>query len=153
MRITTLYTTVSTIVFSLLLAPPAMARLYKWVDENGVTQYTQTPPPKGDFNQLRPPPKPAVDPEQAQSELNKRLESFQQRRDEASKGKAEADKKAAEKAGKDAKCKQARKNQQYLETHSRVRETDTAGKVTLLPEEQRQARIKQATDAIKEYCQ
>ena len=30
-----------------LCAPSAQATLYKWVDEKGVTQYTETPPPEG----------------------------------------------------------------------------------------------------------
>ena len=30
-----------------LCAAPAQAVLYKWVDEKGVTQYTETPPPEG----------------------------------------------------------------------------------------------------------
>jgi len=33
---------------SLLFWRPAAAKLYKWVDENGVTHYSQTPPPESD---------------------------------------------------------------------------------------------------------
>jgi hypothetical protein len=149
-----LFCAVTAVIFGslLCLTTPAMAKLYKWVDENGVTQYTQTPPPKGGFSQVKPPPKPPVDPQQAQSELEERLEAFQQRRDDAAKSKAEANKKADEQAEKAAKCEKARKNLTYLQTHARVRATDKAGKATLLSEEQRQARIKQANEAIKEYC-
>lgn len=141
------------ILCSLFLNSPAMARLYKWVDENGVTQYTQTPPPKGDFTDIKPPAKPAVDPAQAKSALDKRLEGFNKRRDDLGKSKAEANKQAAEKAEKTAKCKKARENLAFLQTHARIRSKDRDGKVTMLPEEQRQARIKQANDAIKGYCQ
>jgi hypothetical protein len=149
-----LFTTVTAAFFAglLCLAGPATARLYKWVDENGVTQYTQTPPPKGDFSSVKPPPKPAVDPQQAQSEMEKRLEAFQQRRDDSAKSKAEADKQAAERAEKTKKCEKARKNLTFLQTHARVRTTDKEGNATLLPEEKRQEKIKQANDAIKKYC-
>jgi hypothetical protein len=149
-----LFCTVSAAIFGslLCLATPAMAKLYKWVDENGVTQYTQTPPPKGDFSQVKPPPKPAVDPQQAQSEMEKRLEAFQQRRDDAAKSKTEADKQAAEQSEKAVKCEKARKNLAFLESHPRIRTTDKGGNATLLPEEKRQEKIKQANDAIKEYC-
>lgn len=149
-----LFSTVTAAIFGALLCltTPAMAKLYKWVDENGVTQYTQTPPPKADFSQVNPPSKPAVDPQKAQSDLEKRLEVFQGRRDDVAKGKAESDKKAAEKAEKTAKCKKARKNLTNLQTHARVRNTDKDGKVTLLSEEKRQEKITQANKAIKEYC-
>ena len=149
-----LFSTVTAAIFGALLCltTPVMAKLYKWVDENGVTQYTQTPPPKADFSQVKPPPKPAVDPQKAQSDLEKRLEAFQERRDDTAKSKAESNKKAAEQTEKVAKCEKARKNLTYLQSHARIRATDKDDKVTLLPEEQRQARIKQANEAIKSYC-
>ena len=149
-----LFSTVTAAIFGALLCltTPAMAKLYKWVDENGVTQYTQTPPPKADFTQVKPPSKPAVDPQRAQDKQEIRLDAFQQRRDDAAKGKAEADKKAAKKAEKIAKCKKARKNLTFLQTHNRVRTTDKDGNATLIGEEKRQEKIKQANDAIKAYC-
>lgn len=149
-----LFATATVAIFGALLCltSPVMAKLYKWVDENGVTQYTQTPPPKGDFSHVKPPPKPAVDPQKAHSEMEERLKAFKDRRDEVAKGKAESDKKAAEKAEKSAKCEKARKNLTFLQTHARVRETAKDGSATLLGEEKRQERIKQANEAIKEYC-
>lgn len=148
------FPTMIAVIFAglLCLSSPAMAKLYKWVDENGVTQYTQTPPVKSDFSQVKPPPKPAVDPKKAQSDLNKRLEAFQKRRDDTTKNKTEADKKAKENADKAEKCKKARKNLTYLQTHSRIRNKDKDGNVTLLAEEKRQEKIKQANDAIRDYC-
>lgn len=149
-----LFCTVTAASFATLLCltTPAMAKLYKWVDENGVTQYTQTPPPKGDFSSVKPPPKPAIDPQKAQSDLEKRLDAFKGRRDDINKDKAEANKEAADKAAKAEKCQQARKNLAFMQSHPRVREKDKDGKVTLLGEDKRQERIKQANDAIKEYC-
>lgn len=149
-----LFCTVIAAIFGTLLclSTPAMAKLYKWVDENGITQYTETPPAKGDFNQVKPPPKPAVDPQKAQDEMDKRLESYQQRRDDAARDKAEADKNAAEKAEKAAKCNKARDNLAYLQSHARIRVTDKDGNVALLGEEKHQEKIKQANDAIKAYC-
>ena len=49
-----------------LCAAPAQAALYKWVDEKGVTQYTETPPPEGKASKKieiapSPPPRPASD--------------------------------------------------------------------------------------------
>ena len=40
--------TISTLCLGLTLAPQIhAAKLYKWVDENGVVSYQDTPPPKG----------------------------------------------------------------------------------------------------------
>jgi len=148
------FCTVSTAIFGTLLCltSPAMAKLYKWVDENGVTQYTQTPPPKGNFSQVKPPPKPVVDPQKASDNLELRIDAFKERRDNAAKHKAEADKTAAEKSEKAEKCKKARKNLTFLQTHNRVRTIDKDGNATQLGEEKRQEKIKTANEAIKQYC-
>lgn len=136
-----------------LNTPAAMAKTYKWVDENGVTQYTATPPPKGDFTAIKKPPKPAVDPVKAKSEFEKRQEAFQKRRDETSKAKEESDKLAAKAAENSKKCQQARKNMTNFTTNSRIRITDKDGTVRNMPEEERQASIKRAQEAIDSYCQ
>lgn len=36
----------------LAMVPPAGAEIYKWVDENGVTQFSQTPPPEKEAERL-----------------------------------------------------------------------------------------------------
>lgn len=42
----------------LLLLTPALglAQAYRWVDENGRAHYSQTPPPKGEYGVVAPPP-------------------------------------------------------------------------------------------------
>ena len=35
------------------------AQMYKWVDEQGDTHYSEIPPPKGDVTTVAPPPPPA----------------------------------------------------------------------------------------------
>jgi len=35
------------ILFTLLISSPVGAQVYKWVDENGVTRYSNSPPPEG----------------------------------------------------------------------------------------------------------
>lgn len=36
------------------------ARMYKWVDDEGITQYSQSPPPKGYAKEIAPPPLPSA---------------------------------------------------------------------------------------------
>lgn len=136
----------------LVISAPAAAKLYKWVDENGVTQYTAYPPLKGNFKELKKPAKPAVAPAKAQSDLEKRLENFNKRRDDSAKSKAESSKKAAEAADSKANCAKAKKNLDYYTTHPRVKFKDKDGNVVFLGEEQRQKKMQDIRDVIKKVC-
>ena len=136
----------------LVMSPPAAAKLYKWVDENGVTQYTAYPPPKGDYKNIKAPPKPAVEPAKAKSDLEQRIEDFNKRRDDGSKSKAEADKKSAEAAENKAKCAKAKQNLEYYETHPRIKFKDNDGQVSVLGEEQRQKKMQDIRDVIIQVC-
>lgn len=144
-----------TLVFAmigLLQTQPVLAKFYKWVDENGVTQYTATPPPKGDFKTVKPPPKPAVEPAKAQSEFQKRVDAFKKRREATEKAKKEADEQAAKDAEAKKNCEQAKKNLNLLQTKVRVRYTEKDGSVHYLTDEERAAKLQRANDAIKSYC-
>ena len=136
----------------LLLSNAAMAKTYKWVDENGVTQYTATPPPTGDFKAIKPPSKPAVDPAKAQGEFDKRLEAFNKRKEETDKAKSEANEQAAKDAEAKKNCEQAKKNLNLLQTKVRVRYKEKDGTVRYLTDEEREANLKRAQEAIKSHC-
>ena len=140
------------VVGSLALTELAVAKTYKWVDEDGVTQYTATPPPTGDFKTLTPPPKPAVDPVKAQGDFEKRLEAFNKRQEETSKTKKQADEQAAKSAAAKKDCEQAKKNLNLLQAKVRIRYTDKDGTVRYLTDEEREAKLKNANDDIKSFC-
>ena len=136
------------LIGSIMLTQPLLAKTYKWVDENGVTQYTATPPPTGDFKAIKAPAKPAVDPAKAQSELDKRLDAFTKRKDDANKAQKEADEKAENKSKLKANCAQAKKNLATINTKVIVRKNNG----NILTEKERTDRVKTANDAIKKYC-
>ncbi len=146
-----------TLLLALFLAgpwalPAAHAEMYKWVDEQGVTHYTQTPPPGNDFKEVAPPPPPAVDPGQAARQLKESQKAFDERRKEAREAADKQAKAEAEAAERSKQCEQARRNLENLLTHPRIRYTDDSGEVTLLPEEERQKRIAEAREQIEELC-
>jgi len=126
--------------------------MYKWVDDKGVTQYTQYPPPDKKAEIMVPPPPPAEDPEGAQ----KKLEATLQKLDEQSKAKAtaEAENQKTADAAKQRKqaCEAARSNLEKLTTGGRRRVTGPDGVATYLPEEERQKKIAEAKDVIKKAC-
>jgi len=140
------------IIGSFTLTGTALAKTYKWVDENGVTQYTATPPPNGDFKTIKPPSKPAVDPVKAQGEFDKRLEAFNKRQEKTQKAKKEADEQAAKKADAEKKCAQAKKNLNLFQVKVRVRFAEKDGSARYLTDDERAANIKRAQEAIKSYC-
>lgn len=129
------------------------AEIYKWVDENGVTQYTQTPPPKGDFKNIKAPPKPAIAPSEAKRQLQDKVDAYDERRTDAAKSDEEADKLRADTAKRQADCAQSKKNLEYFQSHSRIKYTGKDGNVTILPEEERQKKMATMRDNIKKLCQ
>ena len=141
------------IVGWLITAGLVQAAMYKWVDDNGVTQYSQFPPPNRDAKIVVPPPPPAEDAAGAQ----KRLEETLQKRDENRKAQAEAQaeqEKAAEVATQQQKnCAMARDNLEKLTSRGRMRVIGADGVTTYLTEEERQARIAESKQHIEEYCE
>lgn len=128
------------------------AAMYKWVDEDGRTHYSQYPPPDRDYEALQPPPPPASDAGQAQQEL----EDLLQRQDEQRQARDQAEQKAAESEQQAEQrrknCEAARHNLEILTTGGRKRITGADGVARYLPEEERQAKIAEAQKQIEEYC-
>src|SRR3569833_3541914 len=95
----------------------AQAAMYKWVDAQGKVQYTQTPPPAGQFKALKPGPPPSQSPEEAEQELQarvQRLDVLLKERDAEKKAKQE---KAAQQTQRDALCEQAKTLLVVLQNH------------------------------------
>lgn len=136
----------------LAIAGLAQAAMYKWVDENGVTQYSQYPPQDRKVDVIAPPPPPAEDPEGAQ----KKLESLLQKQDEQRKAAAGAEEeqtKTAEQAKqREQNCLNARSNLDKLSTGGRKRIIGPDGVASYLTDEDREARIAEAKKQIQEYC-
>jgi hypothetical protein len=141
------------------------AAAYRWVDDNGDVHFTQEPPPKGTMSEkiktLKDPrpkdaeaePKNGKKPEEA---AGKEEPKGDDKKD--AKAQADAEKKAlAEKKKQDAKfnkeaCAKARANQKKLTESPRIKYIDKKGKATILKEEERQAKIKEAKDQVKKFC-
>lgn len=130
----------------------AQAAMYKWVDDKGVTQYTQYPPPDHKVQVIAPPPPPAEDPEGAQKKLEATLQKLDAERKADTAAKEEAKKSAEVAKQRQQYCQAARSNLEKLTTGGRRRVTGPDGVATYLPEEERQKKIAEAKDAIKKSC-
>lgn len=130
----------------------AQAAMYKWVDDKGVTQYTQYPPPDREVKVMVPPPPPAEDPEGAQKKLEATLQKLDEERKAKATAQEESQKTADEAKQRQKVCQDARGNLEKLTTGGRRRVIGPDGVASYLPEEERQQKITEAKEAIKKYC-
>lgn len=134
-----------------LLAFGAAAEMYKWVDENGQTHYTQEPPPPGIAgSEIRPQAAPPAT-ESAQESLRKLQERVDGRLEEREKGKKTASEDAAHAAEKQKRCEAARQRLEKAE-RPRTNFVDPDGTQRRATEEERLEQIKQSEKQVAEFC-
>jgi hypothetical protein len=143
---------------ALALTAHAAQDFYKWVDDKGVTHYSQSPPDapsgKDKVQTINVRTKIPTDSAQAIADLEKK-------RAEAGKGKDDAAKKDK---GGDAKttaknkelnkenCEQWKKDLELLQNKSRIMEDNGKGEVKALSEEEIKARLEKTQKYIKDLC-
>lgn len=141
-------TILSTCMAALLgafLVEPAMARMYKWVDEDGQVHYSQQPPmdKKSERIKATPPPRSSGAKKQAQEED---AEQAAAEEDETKEYRVETE------ASIKRNCKQARDKLTSFTMRGRV-QVNEGGSYRTLTEEERQAGIAEAKKRIKQYCE
>ncbi|MDH3451957.1 MAG: DUF4124 domain-containing protein [Gammaproteobacteria bacterium] len=128
------------------------AKIYKWVDENGVTQYTQYPPPKGDSKEVNVPAAPSAPTDEQRKELQERLEAFNKRRDERLRDAQESEEQRAEREKLAADCQRIRDDLEVVRNNPRLFEEAEDGSRVRMTEERRQERIGLAEQQLKDFC-
>ncbi len=139
------------------------AGLYKSVDENGNVVYSQTPPASGDYQAIKIPKHARKQPLSSEESAAKR-----QKAREAVLGKEAANAKVGEEtaakkeeklikkesnkniAERNKRCQQAREAKNKLEVFRRFRDKD--GNVVRYSDEERATMLKNANDAIRQFC-
>lgn len=128
-------------LLALLLATPAAAEVYKWVDEQGVTHYSQQPPPGAEAQ--------VIDPNIARpSDAG----SGEGGSGSAGDGTGEGGK------GEDSQsladfCKQLREQAQLLASGRPVKVKQSDDTVATLEGDARQQRLKELQSQIQQHCQ
>lgn len=130
------------------------AEVYRWVDENGVTIYSQTPPPgQVEAETIAPPPPPPTEPDETWKNLNRQWQEMQDREDARKEQKEEAAKEQERQEVRARNCKAARQNLKGLTAgHFRMRIQEPDGGYRMMPAEERQAKIEKAREMIRKYC-
>ena len=145
-------------LLALASLPAAADQIYRWIDENGVVNFTQQKPRDTEAETIvtnsRAPrtaskPAPAVPPSSAatgeplSAEQEKMLEGLraaeQAREDEIARIKSE-------------NCQQSRDVLSRLMLKNRIRVKGPDGEYTVMPEDERQERISKAQENIVRYC-
>lgn len=135
-------------IFSISAA--VQAEMYKWVDADGNTHYTQSPPPPGiEGKTLKSPSKVNKDLADKQAESRQKYvdDARKKRNEVADKQKKETETAAAKKA----KCDQAKSRLATYE-RPRVNLVDEDGKRTRATEERRQAELAKSRKLVAELC-
>ncbi len=122
------------IVFSM---SPANAKMYKWVDKEGVTHYTQHPPTKEDSTVIAEPSKLATNPKQ----------------NEHSPTVKKSDKKTKRDAKKAKQCSYVKRNLEMLERSLNIVRKRVKGKLIAMSETERKQLIGQYRATISQHCQ
>lgn len=136
-----------------VVAMPVCAAVYKWVDEDGRTRYTDTPPPDRRAETLRPLPAPAEDPdaERRQELLRQHLKEAEDQRHRQA---LEQKQRAEEQDARTENCGQARDRLEFLQSRPgpRLLTKEADGTMRRYTEEERQSAMTEAEARIAEYC-
>ena len=142
------------VVLALLKPSLAEAKIYKWIDAKGVTQYSQYPPTDDgvvvqEINTLSHSAERAA---QAKEVLQKRVDALDERRADKKVLKEEGEEALARRKEVQAYCEASKKRLADFQSGRRLAEKQEDGSYVPVTEEQRQETISQLEADIKEQC-
>ena len=142
----------------LILCGAAQAEIYRWVDENGVINYSQLKPHNQEASPLHeprkrrnpysapaeplPPTAPGSEPQFSQRQ-RAMLDDLRA---------AEVERQAAVGRIRETNCATSRRVLEKLQQNGRIRRRSADGNVSVMPEEERQAQIQAAQESIALNC-
>lgn len=132
------------------LAAPAQT-IYKWVDEKGVTHFSETPPPDGKATKVEVKP-PGTEKPRADNWREREIESRQRRteREVAERNEAEARKRAE--AERLQQCRRAQDALDALNNSRRIYELDDKGERVYMEDKDRPAAIEKWSREQEKNC-
>lgn len=136
-------TRTTALAVALLVCAPASAQVYKWVDEEGVTHYTQQPPPGGKAQIINPNVASPEVPAAASSGAN-----------QGSGSGGDSGQAGGGNGGQQSMaefCKQLREEAQLLASDRQVK-VRSGDSVTDLTGDARQQRLQSTRSQIQQYC-
>lgn len=145
------------VVTCMLTSAPALAQIYKWVDDRGVTQYSSMPPPGVDAQRLHDAPAPAAPEAEAARERSRKLieearrTGAERRRLEGLEDQERATRARDASASAEA-CGDARQQLALLEGGGPAFRRDETGSRVYLEDHLRDAEIARLRAAVEHLC-
>ncbi|RLJ16644.1 DUF4124 domain-containing protein [bacterium endosymbiont of Escarpia laminata] len=133
----------------------AGAQTYRWVGEDGVTVYSQTPPPSGSAEVIKhraAPKSNPTDTEAAKKSLKKMRQDLEDRREDRKLAKQAQDEQQRTAATRLQNCEVGRSNLRNLTALGNRKLRTQDGEYLRLTEEERQTRMEQARKDIEDNC-
>jgi len=126
------------------------AETYKWTDDDGNVHYSQQPPPADIEAQTIDTPNAGS--EAGKSEVQRRLEKFQQREEKREKAEQERQRQQKKAEIYRKNCQTARERLAKLQRGRQVRSFDEDGNMRRLSVEEHQQRIDNVKKDVEKYC-
>lgn len=123
------------------------SQMYRWVDDNGVAQFGQNPPPDRAYERVQqrtaPPPGGQLRQPEVRSDV-----------DERGRGLSEQDRQAQREreAQRDQECRELEQRLQTLQNNPRLRFTNDQGELEVMGEDRRQQLISETRADLDTYC-
>jgi hypothetical protein len=147
------------IIFGLgvLLATAAAAQQYKWVDQNGKTQYGDVPPPGVQAQRLKPPPagpapSAAAKKDQKGAKPLSPEAAYRKRQEDAQKDNEKSAQAEQEAAARRENCARAQEQLRQLETGQRIARTDAKGERYFLDDAQVAQEMTRTRQIVQQSC-
>jgi hypothetical protein len=144
---------VAVAILSLAQVGDLAAKMYRWVDADGVTVYSQQPPPDAAATRIAPDAAPSeAETQRAIERVNRINNERFDRRDDAARQAEETARQEQEQSTRRANCDAARKNLQTIDTLGARRVRTPDGEYRFLSDSERAKHRARAQVQIKENC-
>ena len=140
--------TVIAIALGLTCTHVMAEKLYKWVDENGVTQFSQQPPASNQYERMNVTPPPALGSTPPPTAETPTATEPDPGNENAAAQKADSEQKAM----RVAQCAKLREDLTTLENNPRLGRTNADGEMERIGEDERQSMITTAREELASYC-
>lgn len=137
-------------IFVLAALGASAQTMYKWVDEKGVTHFSEYPPPDGNKNARKIEVKPIPSDRAASDNWRQREQESKQLR--ARKGAEEEGARKQEEAQRAQACRAAQRKADTMKNYARVFRLDEKGERVYYEEKEREAALADAQRDMAKYC-
>ncbi len=148
------YQLLAVAVALIVASAQAQAQVYRWVDENGVTIYSQTRPTTGDAVEIiTATPPPSREEATPAKRLDDQIQESAEKNDQAESDELKKEYEAEQARIKKENCQSATYNLKMYQTIGNRIVKLPNGSYKRYTEEERQAKINESEEQIKKFCE